>query len=157
MRTAGVMQWTVRLEARTSAGEVTTPELVTFSRPVVVSTLAEIGLVLSETKALLAELQASMLCSQVAEYTAHHGVCAACRVLQPFKDRRTRRLQTLFGTVEVDAPRFKVCRCRQPVPMTGVMVSPAVVHRRLSRCPRFQVCATTRPVPGWRMTRRSFA
>ncbi len=46
------MQWTVRLEARTSEGEVTTTELVTFSRPVVVSTLAEIGLVLSETKAL---------------------------------------------------------------------------------------------------------
>ncbi len=118
------MQWTVRLEARTSAGEVKTTELVTFSRPVVVSTLAEIGLVLSETKALLAKLQASMLCGQVAAYAAHHGVCAACGVLQPLKDRRTRRLQTLFGTVEVEAPRFKVCRCRQPVPMTGVTVSP---------------------------------
>ncbi len=118
------MQWTVRLETTTSAGEVTTTELVTFSRPVVVSTLAEIGLVLSETKALLAKLQASMLCGQVAAYAAHHGVCAACGVLQPLKDRRTRRLQTLFGTVEVEAPRFKVCRCRQPVPMTGVTVSP---------------------------------
>ncbi len=118
------MQWTVRLEARTSAGEVKTTELVTFSRPVVVSTLTEIGLVLSETKALLARLQASMLCGQVAEYAAQHRVCAACGVLQPFKDRRTRRLQTLFGTVEVEAPRFKVCRCRQPVPMTGVTVSP---------------------------------
>jgi len=32
------MQWTVRLEARTSQGEVTTAELVTFSRPGVVST-----------------------------------------------------------------------------------------------------------------------
>ncbi len=28
------MQWTVRLEARTCQGEVTTTELVTFSRPV---------------------------------------------------------------------------------------------------------------------------
>ncbi len=64
------MQWAVRLEARTSAGEVETTELATFSRPVVVSTLAEIGLVLSETKALLARLQASMLCGQVAEYAA---------------------------------------------------------------------------------------
>ncbi len=51
------MQWTVRLEARTSQGEVTTTELVTFSRPVMVSTLAEVGLVLSETKALLAKLR----------------------------------------------------------------------------------------------------
>ncbi len=54
------MQWTVRLEARTSTGEVTTTELVTFSRPAMVSTLAEVGLVLSETKALLAKLQAGI-------------------------------------------------------------------------------------------------
>ena len=118
------MQWTVRLEARTSAGEVTTTELVTFSRPAVVSTLAEIGLMLAETKTLLAKLQASMLCGQVAAYAAHHRVCSECGVLQPLKDRRTRRLQTLFGTVEVEAPRFRACRCRQPVPMTGVTVSP---------------------------------
>ena len=118
------MQWTVRLEARTSAGEVTTTELVTFSRPGVVGTLAEVGLMLAETKALLAKLQASMLCGQVAEYAVHHRACAACGVLQPLKDRRTRRLQTLFGTVEVEAPRFKVCRCRQPAPMAGATVSP---------------------------------
>ena len=35
-----------------------------------------------------------------------------------------RRLQTLFGTVEVEAPRFKVCRCRQPTPMAEITVSP---------------------------------
>ncbi len=92
------MQWTVWLEATTSAGEVTT-ELVTISRPAVVSTLAEVGLMLDETKALFAKLQASMLCGQVAAYAAHHRACAACGALQPLKDRRTRRLQTLFGTV----------------------------------------------------------
>jgi len=117
------MQWTVRLEARTSAGELKATELVTFSRPGVVSTLAEIGLLLVETKTLLARLQASMLCDQVAEYAAQHRVCAACGVLQPLKDRRTRRLQTLFGTVEVEAPRFKVCRCRL-TPLAEVTVSP---------------------------------
>jgi len=118
------MQWTVRLEARTSEGEVTTTELVTFSRPGVVSTLAEIGLMLAEAKTLLAKLQASMLCGQVAAYAAHHRVCAACGVPQPLKDRRTRRLQTLFGTVEVEAPRFRVCRCRQPAPMAEATLSP---------------------------------
>ena len=118
------MQWTVRLEATTSAGEVKSTELVTFSRPGVVSTLAEVGLMLDETKTLLSRLQASMLCGQVAEYAAHHRVCAACGVLQPLKERRTRRLQTLFGTVEVEAPRFKLCRCRQPMPMVEATVSP---------------------------------
>ncbi len=118
------MQWTVRLEARTSAGEVTTTELVTFSRPGVVGTLAEIGLMLAESKTLLAKLQASMLCGQVAEYAAYHRACTACGVLQPFKDRRTRRLQTLFGTVEVEAPRFAVCGCRRATPLAEVTVSP---------------------------------
>ncbi len=118
------MQWTVRLEARTSAGEVKTTELVTFSRPAMISTLAEIGLMLAETKTLLAKLQAGMLCGQVAEYAALCRVCKECGVPQPLKDRRTRRLQTLFGTVEVEAPRFKMCRCRQPVPMAEVTVSP---------------------------------
>jgi len=65
-----------------------------------------------------------MLRGQVAEYAAHRRVCAACGMLQPLKDRRTRRLQTLFGTVEVEAPRFKLCRCRQPAPMEAVTVSP---------------------------------
>ena len=97
---------------------------MTISRAAVVSTLAEVGLVLTKTKTLLAKLQASMLCGQVAAYAAHHRACAACGVLQPLKDRRTRRLQTLFGMVEVEAPRFKLCRCGQPVPLAGMAVSP---------------------------------
>ena len=91
------MHWTVRLETRTDQGEVTTTELFTFSRPAMVSALAEIGLTLAETKALLAKLQASVLCGQMAEYAAHHRVCPECGMLQSLKDRRTRRLQTLFG------------------------------------------------------------
>ena len=76
------MQWTVRLEARTSAGKVKKTELVTFSRPAMVSTAAEGGLVFAGTKALLAKLPASMLCGQVAEYAAHHRVCGSgCRVM----------------------------------------------------------------------------
>ncbi len=47
------MQWTVRLETTTSAWEVKSTELVTFSRPAVVSTLAGGGLMLAETKTLL--------------------------------------------------------------------------------------------------------
>ena len=65
-----MIQWTVRLEARTSAGVVTKTELMTFSRPAVVSTLADIGLMLDETKALVARLQVSMLRGQVAAYAA---------------------------------------------------------------------------------------
>jgi len=128
------MQWTVRLEARTSAGVVTTTELVTFSRPGVVGTLAEVGLVLSETKALLAILQASMLCGQVSAYATYHRVCAACGVPQPLKDRRTRRLETLFGTVEVEAPRFKLCRCCLTTALAGAALFSPVCALLTARC-----------------------
>jgi len=60
----------------------------------------------------------------VNEYAAHCRVCPACGVLQPLKDRRTRRLQTLFGTVEVEAPRIRVCRCRLTATMTEAVISP---------------------------------
>src|SRR5215210_2590788 len=118
------MRWTVRLEARTDTGEVETTELVTIGRPVVGGTLAQLGLALSEAKSVLAKLQASMVQSQVADYTARHRVCPQCRVPQPLKDRRTRRLQTLFGTVEVEAPRFRICRCRPLAPMEAAVSSP---------------------------------
>jgi len=89
---------------------------------------------LSETKALLARLQASMLCSQVAEYAAHCRVCLQCGVLQPLKDRRPRWLQTLFGTVEVEAPRFKVCRCGPSAPMVEARTFSPVCALLTTRC-----------------------
>jgi len=55
------MQWTVRLDTRTSAGEVKKTELVTFIRPAMISTLSEIGLVLPETKTLSANRRTSPL------------------------------------------------------------------------------------------------
>ena len=146
------MQWTVRLEARTGTGKVTTTELVTFSRPGVVSTLAEVGLVLSETKTLLAKLQAGMLCGQVAAHAAHHRACTACGALQPLKDRRTRRLQTLFGTVEVEAPRFKLCGCRRAAPLAGTTVSPVralLTARCTPELERVQAELGAHLVPGW--------
>src|SRR4051812_49306054 len=127
------MQWTVRLEARTDKGEVKTAELVTFRRPAMARTLAEIGLTLAEAKALLTKLQASILCDQLAEYAAHRRVCPECGELQPLKDRRTRRLQTLFGTVEVEAPRFRVCRCRRSAPRGEVAFAP-VSELLTARC-----------------------
>ena len=50
------MRWTVRLEVTTDQGEVETTELVTIERPVVGGTLADLGLALSQAKAILAKL-----------------------------------------------------------------------------------------------------
>lgn len=123
----------MRLEARTDQGEAEITELVTFSRPVVAGTLADFRLVLSEAKAVLAKLQGIMVQSQAAEYAAYSRVCPRCRVPRPLKDRHSRRLRTLFGTVAVEAPRFWVCRCRLPTPAMARTVSP-VCALSTARC-----------------------
>src|SRR3954467_14580173 len=130
----GAMRWTVRLEARTDRGGVEATELVTISRPAVAGTLAEVSLTLAEAKALLAGLQASMVRDQLAGYVAHHRLCPGCGVPQPLKDRRTRRLQTLFGTLEVEAPRFRVCRCRSATARGSEGVSSPVGALWTARC-----------------------
>jgi hypothetical protein len=65
-----------------------------------------------------------MLRDRVAEYAARSRACPGCGVPQLLEDRRTRRLQTLFGTVEVEAPRSRLCRCRPTTPMAEVAFSP---------------------------------
>ncbi len=62
------------------------------------------------------------------------GSVQACGALHPLKDRRTRRLQTLFGTVEVEAPRFKVCSCRLTMPMAGTVLFSPVCTLLSARC-----------------------
>ncbi|MDO9714529.1 ISKra4 family transposase, partial [Paracraurococcus lichenis] len=94
------------------------------SRPVAECSLANLGLALAEAKALLAKLQGILVPSQAAEYAACHCICPHCRMPQPLKERRTRRVQTLFGTVEVETPRFRVCRCRPMAPIAAAVPSP---------------------------------
>jgi len=129
------MQWTVRLEARTSAGEVKTTELVTFGRPAVVSTLAEVGLVLAETKTLLAGLQASMLCGQVA-YAAHHRLCPQCGVLQPDEDGSDLRIESRLTAAERSVERAladgqaEQLQQQPAQPLVADRVHEAQIHRQ---------------------------
>ena len=75
------------------------------------SVLDPLGLTVDNSKALLASVQRHLVQARVAEYSALRRRCSHCRGLRPLKDTRMRRLNSLFGTVEVPAPRFKPCRC----------------------------------------------
>jgi hypothetical protein len=108
------VEWTIRLGAKTGWGEVETVELVSITRPVLAATADDVGLSLAEAKSLLARLQEAMVRGQVAEYLHCRRVCPDCLTFQPMKDRRQRRVQSLFGTVDVEAPRYRICRCRLP-------------------------------------------
>ena len=118
------MEWTVKLEAKDGWGEVQTFDVGRISRHAGGLTAGEIGLMLEEAKVLLAELQRRMVETQINEKIACMRVCTRCLRSQPIRDRRTRTLQTLFGTIQVAAPRIRLCACIDKAPFEEVSFSP---------------------------------
>jgi hypothetical protein len=105
------MEWRIKLEARSGWGEVETIEVGHFKRHVIGLTADEIGLSLEEAKQVLAELQRLVVQTQMEEYTFCARVCPTCLKMRRQRDCRTRTIQTLFGTVTVQAPRISICPC----------------------------------------------
>jgi hypothetical protein len=70
-----------------------------------------IGLTLEEGKHLLAALQIHLVQAQAEDHSRRRRRCQRCGAQRPLKDQRSRRLVSLFGTMEVRAPRFTPCRC----------------------------------------------
>ena len=70
-----------------------------------------IGLTLAEGKLVLAGLQHHLVQAQTEDHCCRRRRCQRCGTLRPIKDKRSRRLLSLFGTVNVSAPRFQPCRC----------------------------------------------
>jgi hypothetical protein len=118
------VEWTIKLEARTGWGEVETIEVGRLKRRVVGLTADEIGLTLAEGKNLLSELQRLVLQTQMEEYTMCARVCRECLTMRRQRDCRTRTIQTLFGTVKVDAPRISVCPCSNKMGFVDLSFSP---------------------------------
>jgi hypothetical protein len=68
-------------------------------------------LTLADGKRTLAGLQDYLVQAQTQEYCRQRRLCSHCGSQRPLKDVRARRLLSVFGTVEVRAPRFLPCRC----------------------------------------------
>ena len=100
------MEWVVKLEAKSGWGEVETIEVGRLERRVVGLTAGDVGLTLAEGKNLLGELARLILQNQIKEFTTCARVCRDCLKLQRLRDQRTRKVQTSFGTIAVDAPRI---------------------------------------------------
>ena len=110
--------------ARSGWGEVETIEVGHLQRRVVGLTAEEVGLTLAEGKELLSELQRLVLQTQMEEYVMCARVCPECLTLRRRRDCRTRTLQTLFGTVELDAPRISICPCSNEMGFVDLSFSP---------------------------------
>jgi hypothetical protein len=70
-----------------------------------------IELTLAEGEQMLAALRRDVVQGQAQDHCRHRRRCQRCGARRPIKDVRSRRLVSLFGTVEVRSPRFAARRC----------------------------------------------
>ncbi len=73
--------------------------------------VADLGLTLSEGRALLVEVQAGLVERQTADWIAEQAACTCCGAMLAHKDSRTIVMRTVFGKVAIPSPRWRACRC----------------------------------------------
>src|SRR3712207_5778386 len=105
------MRWRMVLEVVGAGGGRQVHEVGVGGHPPAGHTAATLGLTLEEGKAILAAVQRHLVAAQVDEHCRGRRRCDRCGSQRPLKDLRPRRLASLFGVVEVRAPRFGPCRC----------------------------------------------
>jgi len=110
--TTAAVKWKIAIEGTDAFGEVRRHEIrVDKSWDRLFD--GEIGLSVEDGKKIMAALQ-TVLVSQEATYTLFRRICPDCGVLRPVKDYTSRRIRTVFGTVEVRNPRWMLCRNCHP-------------------------------------------
>jgi len=105
------MKWRVMVELTGSDGSGCAYEVSVGGSNTAECSAATVGLTLADGKRTLAGLQDHLVRAQTEEYCQQRRVCSHCGSQRPLKDVRARRLLSVFGTVEVRAPRFSPCRC----------------------------------------------
>ena len=105
------MQWRVMVELSGAVGAKQVHEVHAGGSATPGCSAATLGLSLAEAKAILAGLQRHLVQAQAEEHCQVRRRCPRCGGQRPLKDRRPRQLRSLFGTVEVRAPRFEPCQC----------------------------------------------
>jgi hypothetical protein len=74
--------------------------------------IEQLGLTLTEAKHLLKQLQQHLVEHQAAAFLMRRSQCPACGLSFQVKERTTRTVRTLFGTLTLSSPRFYHCRCQ---------------------------------------------
>jgi hypothetical protein len=103
-------EWRVVLELVGADGTAAVHE-VSGGAAVAEYTPRMIGLTLVDGKHMLAAVQRHLVEAQTEDHCRRRRRCQRCGMPRPLKDLRSRRLVSLFGTVDVRAPRFTPCRC----------------------------------------------
>jgi hypothetical protein len=110
------MKWRVMVELTGSNGavgtyEISAGEISAGGTNTAECSAATVSLALADGKRTLAGLQDHLVRAQAEEYCGPRRLCCHCGSRRPLKDVRARRLLSVFGTVEVRAPRFMPCGC----------------------------------------------
>lgn len=82
--------------------------------------LENVGLMLMESKQLLATLQARMVEEQITEYLDRHRRCAQCGEIRVHKDTHDLTFQKLFGQSETEESEMEIPRLHPHEAKTSV-------------------------------------
>ena len=104
------MKWRVVMEVTGADGTVRAHE-IGGGAPAGEYSPRTIGLTLKEGTLVLAGLQHCLVEARAGDHCHRRRRCQRREAPRPMKDKRSRRHLTLFGTVNVSAPRFEPCRC----------------------------------------------
>jgi hypothetical protein len=103
------MKFKIQLVTQTKTGE-DIQELACLERET--EGLEEMGINLTEAKALLAGLQKQVVEQQIAAYLADRNQCTHCAQAFRHKDQHPVVFRTLFGNLEFPSPRWFQCTCQ---------------------------------------------
>jgi Fe-S-cluster-containing dehydrogenase component len=103
------MEWTVTVGGQNMYGEVQRAEL-RIKKELDGLPGGEIGLSISEGKRIMSKVQEFVVKQELATYALARRICPSCERFRPVKDYTTRKIRTVFGTVEVKNPRWMLCQ-----------------------------------------------
>lgn len=111
------MNVTVRVEVTTDWNETETFEICHLERPFRELEPAKVGLSRAEGRDLLHRLQRVVVAAQAEEVCMLRRFCTRCHRFLELKDRRIRKVDTVFGTVPFRSARIVCCPCETPFQM----------------------------------------
>lgn len=101
----------ISMETTFDDGTRRTHRLGDLSRPYRLTNSEALGLLLSDAKAIISQIQRAILTDQLEEVVAVNRTCSACGSTKPIHDYRTRVFDTAFGRFRHQVPRLKQCKC----------------------------------------------
>lgn len=123
------MQWRVTLEAIDPTGDKYRGEF-SFDKDIGRSQDGELGCSLKDGKTIMAEIQRIVVQREIDLYLEFRRVCLDCHSRRQIKDRRTRKIETVFGIIEIESPRYRICqKCHPYTDFTSTPVSEIIPNR----------------------------